>query len=141
LNLAAPLILFGSYTKNHATEASDIKTKIASAIGGKIVSYTTVSIGIGGGSQDLNFPGDFTGINGDPSTSLVDTCKVVLAFISFESARGAPSDSIRCCCIEVDFDCNSWLVILEAPFGTIATLLFALIAVPTLCFIKKIRRN
>jgi hypothetical protein len=120
---------------------SDIKTKIGSAIGGKIVSYATVSIDTGGGSQDLNFPEDFTGINGEPSTKLVGTYKVVLAFISFKSARGAPSNNIRCCCIEIDFDCNSWMVIPEFPFGTITTLLFALMAVPTLCFIKKIRRN
>ena len=32
---------------------SEIKTKIASVVGGKIVSYATVSIGIGGGS-DIN---------------------------------------------------------------------------------------
>lgn len=119
---------------------SEIKTKITSAIGGKIVSYTTVTIDTGGGSQDLDFPEDFKGINGDPSTELVGTYKVVLAFISAERAS-ALSKSVECCCIEVDFDCNSWLVIPEVPFGTIATLLSVLMAVPTLRFIKKIQHK
>ena len=120
---------------------NEMQTKIANVIGGKIVSYTTVSIDVGGGSQDFDFPGDFTGINGDPSTELVGTYKVVLAFISTESERAALSNSIKCCCIEVDFDCNSWFVIPEAPFGAIVTLLSVLVAVPTLRFIKKIRRK
>lgn len=120
---------------------SDIKTKIASAIGDKIVSYATVCVDIGGGSQDLIFPGNFTGINGEPSTSLVGTYKVILAFISIESPRRGPNNSTECCCIEADFDCKSWTIVPEFSLPTIAALLSALMAVSTLRFIKKIRRK
>ena len=115
---------------------SNIRTAVASKIGGKIVSFDIISTDLGGGSESVTFPEDFTGINGDPSTALVGEYKVVFAFLSWETSN----DGSRCCCLfELDFDCNLWLVIPEVPFGTITSLLSMLAVIPGLKLYKKIR--
>jgi len=117
---------------------SNMRTEVASKIGGKIVSFDSISTDSGGGSETVAFPEDFTGINGDPSTALVGEYKILFAFLSLE----ASNDNSPCCCcclFELDFDCNSWLVVPEVPFGTIASLLSAMVAIPGLKFYKRIR--
>ena len=110
----------------------DIKDEIQDKIGNKIVSYKIIEIGNGGGSVDSTFPDEFTGINGDPSTELEGTYQVIFAFVSL--------DGLHLCYIgEIDFDCNSWHVIPEAPLGTILLLLSALITIPAIALYKKYR--
>jgi hypothetical protein len=112
-----------------------IQTAIASRIGAKIVSFNMVSIDSGGGSKTVTFPGDFTSNNGDPSTALKGKYKVVFAFISWETSN---SDGRCCRFFELDFDCNSWFVIPEVPFGTIVSVLSMLAAIPVLALRKRI---
>lgn len=115
---------------------NSIQTAIASRIGGKIVSFNIVNVDSGGGSKTVTFPGDFTGINGDPSTALIGKYKVVFAFISWETSN---SDSRCCCFFELDFDCNSWFVIPEVPGGVIISLLSMMAAIPVLELRKRMR--
>ena len=115
---------------------STIRTAVANKIGGKIVSFDIISTELGGGSETVTFPEDFTGINGDPSTALMGKYKVVFAFLSWETSN----DDSQCCCLfEIDFDCSSWFVIPEVPFGTITSLLSMLAVIPGLKLYKKTR--
>jgi hypothetical protein len=119
---------------------SNMQIEIAGKIGGKIVSFDMISIELGGGSETVAFPEDFTGINGEPSTALVGKYKVIFAFLSWEKSN----DNGPCCCcclFELDFDCNSWFVIPEVPFGTIVSLLSAVAAIPGLGLIKRTRHK
>jgi len=88
-----------------------IKTQIDDAIGDNVVSYALVSWGLDGGSTNppLAFPSaDFTGINGQPSTGLLGTYKVLFVYGSAQLPK----------LFEVDFDCTEWNVIPEVPLGT-----------------------
>jgi hypothetical protein len=114
-----------------------MRTKIASRVGGKIVSFDIISTDLGGGSETVTFPEDLTGINGDPSTALTGEYKVVFAFISWERSN---DDGSRCCCLfELDFGCGSWFVIPEVPVGTIISVLSMMAAIPVFKFRKRIR--
>lgn len=114
---------------------SNIQTAILNKIGGKIVSFNIVTLDSGGGSENVTFPEDFTGINGAPSTALVGKYKVVFIFLSRESSN---SDGSPCCCVcEVDFDCCIWFVIDEVPFGIIVPLLSGVITIPLVKLCKK----
>ncbi len=109
---------------------SSIQTEISDAIGGKIVSFV-VPVTItesGGGSRTYNFPSDFTGINGEPSTAAGGTYKVIFAFVS---ASGP------CFKFEKDFACNSWFVIPESPFGTAMALTSPLIVCAAAALYRK----
>ena len=111
---------------------SSIKTEIGNAIGGKIVSFMApVSIGSGGGSNVYDFPADFTGINGEPSTAMGGTYKVIFAFIS----------SSGCFKIEKDFACNSWFVVPEVPFGTAMALSSPVLAFAAVSLYRKRTRK
>jgi len=89
---------------------SAAKDTINSAIGDKVVSYAFVSWGTNGGSTNppLAFPNDFTGINGDPSTGLLGTYKVLFVYGSIQPFP----------VIEIDFACAEWNVVPEVPLGT-----------------------
>jgi hypothetical protein len=109
---------------------SDTKTDIIGKIGGKIVSYKIVAVpDQGGDSIVLTFPEDFTGILGDPSTVVTGKYMVIFAFLG---ASG-------CKVIGIDFDCGSWFVIPEVPWGTVATLATSLCALPVFALYKRRR--
>lgn len=116
---------------------SNIRTRIGSRIGGKIVSFKIIRLDSGGGSETVTFPEDFKGINGDPSTALMGEYKVIFAFLSWEQSN---EDGSPCCSLfELDFDCGSWFVIPEVPVGTVVTLLSMMAAIPILKLRKRIR--
>ncbi len=73
---------------------TNIRTKIESKIGGKIVSFDIMGTGPGGGSRITTFPEDFTGIGGPPSTETAGDYGVIFAFLSYEETEG---DDVRCC--------------------------------------------
>jgi len=109
---------------------ADIQAQINSAIGNKIVSYALVNWGTNGGSANLNFPADFTGINGAPTTGLGGTYKVLFTYVSVQLPR----------LLEMSFDCGVWNVVPEVPMGTVAASLSIIAAVGTFVVYKK-RRN
>jgi hypothetical protein len=118
----------------------NIQTELANKIGGKIVSFKTVSFSGGGGSKTLTFPDDFTGINGAPSTEFMGKYKVIFAYMSWESS----DNDARCCCLcELEFDCahGGWFVIPEAPLGTVASLLGMFVAIPALLVVKRVKHK
>jgi hypothetical protein len=110
---------------------SNVKTDIGDKIGQKIVSFKLVTMNSGGGTKDYSFPTDFDGINGDPSTALSGQYKIIFAFIGMNSGH--------CMVFEKDFDCGSWFVVPEVPFGTVATLLSLLVALSGFGLYKKRR--
>lgn len=130
---------------------SDIQTLILGKSEGKIVSYNIISTGAGGGEKTRTFPGEFTGVNGVPSTMLVGNYQVLLAFLSYKQTflQDIHEDlfyfllehDIGCTCrfFADEFDCTSWLIIPEVPFGTLITLLSALGAIPMFSLYKKAR--
>ena len=110
-----------------------IKTQISDAIGGKIVSYKMVSTMNAPITIGLVFPADFTGINGAPSTAVPGDYKVLFVFKAF-ALPGAD-----CQLVELDFDCRSWLVVPQVPFGTVMTLVSMLCAIPAFMLYRRKR--
>jgi hypothetical protein len=111
------------------TLPDSVQTQIGNAIGGKIVSYKAIS------SNDplsvlVNFPADFTGINGVPSTAWMGLYKVL--FVGFYSTY-PPS----CEVVEFDFQCGSWLVVPQVPFGTFMALVSSLCAIPAFVLYRR----
>lgn len=120
------------------TLPSNIRTEVTSKIGGKIVSYSIINTGLGGGDRVVTFPDNFTGINGAPSTTMAGEYKVIFAFLSYE----ADNENMGCCCLfEIGFDCIGWNihVVPEVPLGTIAPLLSMIFAMPILKLYRRIR--
>lgn len=119
--------------------SNSVRTQIISETGGKIFSYALINIPTkGGGSYTFSFPTDFTGINGAPSTAMKGKYKALLAFMSFQ-AQDIGRPQCHCCLFRIDFDCGSWFVVPEVPFGTVATVLTALFALPTYRLISRRR--
>jgi hypothetical protein len=106
----------------------EVQTEVLDETWGKILSFKTVTIGPGGGSVVVTFPDDFEGLNGEPSTALIGTYKVIFTFMSHEA--GSSANCGHCCLFEIKFDCGTWLVIPENQLGTIVPLLMSLIALP-----------
>ena len=112
--------------------SSDVKTDVSNDIGGKIVSYVLVSMPTGGGTETYNFPEDFTGLNGEPSTAIAGTYKVIFAFLSFEN---------QCFKFRVDFACGQWFVVPESPFGTAMALVAPIAVFATIKTYRKRKRQ
>ena len=108
---------------------SDTKTDIIGKIGGKIVSYKLVNAPDQGGDNVLTFPEDFRGIHGDPSTVVPGKYMVIFAFLGASDCR----------VIGIDFDCGSWFVIPEVPWGTVVALATSLCALPVFALYKRRR--
>lgn len=73
----------------------------------KVISYAWVNIASSsGGEQKFTFPQDFTGLNGKPSTQ---TMGKYYAFFIF----------LHMCIYKWGFDCASFFVVPEVPFGTL----------------------
>jgi hypothetical protein len=128
---------------------NDIKTQVQEKIGDKIVSYKLIVMEEGG-SVDVTFPEDFTGINGEPSTALNGEYKVIFVFLSkCESEDQVPDGDNtldaaiecrphrECKLVELDFACARWFVVPEVPLGTIAPVLSALAAIPVAKLYKR----
>jgi hypothetical protein len=108
---------------------SDLKTTLQ----GKIISYKFITFDASvGGTKNYDFPNDFSGINGVPSTALGGSYKVVFAFISVDGCFWH---------IEKDFACNSWFVVPESPFGTAMTLATPMLAFAAIAIYKKQKTN
>jgi len=130
-----------------ASVPTEIKTQVQEKIGDKIVSYKLIVMDAGG-SIDVTFPDDFTGINGEPSTALMGTYEVCFIFLSKcetdEVNGGSTYDAAiectpprECRFVELDFACGGWFVIPEVPLGTIAPILSALAALPVAKLYKR----
>jgi hypothetical protein len=137
----------------YAELPSDIQTQLMEMIGNKIVSYKLITM-TEGGSQDVTFPDDFTGINGEPGTTLNGDYKVIFVFLAKcqeddqvpdnetpenDVTAGVECRKPKCECrlVELDFACTVWFVVPEFYLGTIAPLLSALIALPAVKLLKK----
>ena len=110
---------------------NNIKTEIANEIGNSIVSYAIVDElwVTHGGQQAFTFPDDFEGINGQPSTGMAGSYKVLFAYASVEGGL--------CDLFEADFDCNVWQVIPEVPLGTAIASVALIAGAATFAFYKK----
>jgi len=93
---------------------NSVRDKIKKAVGDKIVSFKLVSMAEQGSTIAI-FASEFKGINGEPSTGMAGKYKVLLVFFSSD-------DASDCKLIEKDFDCASWFVVPETPFGAITAL-------------------
>lgn len=131
----------------YANLPSDIKTQLQEKIGDKIVSYKFVEMEEPG-YIEVNFPSDFKGINGEPSTALVGAYKVIFVFLSnYESDDQLPNGELtasvdtqatyKCKLVEIDFACATWFVIPEFLLGTIAPILSSLFALPVAKILKR----
>jgi hypothetical protein len=137
----------------YAELPSDIQTQLMGMIGNKIVSYKLITM-TEGGCQDATFPDDFTGINGEPSTTLNGDYKVIFVFLAkCQEDDQVPDNEIpandltagvecqeptcECRLVELDFACAGWFVVPEFYLGTIAPLLSALIALPAVKLLKR----
>ena len=109
---------------------SSVQNEIREKIGDKIVSYKILQMETAGSTQ-VSFPSDFNEVNGEPSTALKGKYKVILIFVSFWNI---------CKFVERDFDCDSWFVVPEVPFGTIATLATTIISFVSYSAIKRRKR-
>jgi len=73
----------------------------------KIISYAWVRItNAEGGEQELIFPDDFTGLNGEPSTNILGKYYVFFVFLHL-------------CVCKIGFDCSRFFVVPELPLGTL----------------------
>jgi hypothetical protein len=100
----------------------DVQNELSGKIGDKIVSFKLVTLK-SGETQALSFPADFTGVNGQPSTAVGGTYKVLFVFISVSGSNH------RCLPIfEKDFSCGSFLVTPESPIGTVMALAAPIVA-------------
>lgn len=72
-----------------------------------IISYAWVDAIIDpeGGQQKFIFPDDFTGMNGEPSTSVFG--KYYVFFVFWHGSK--------CFCVKIGFDCSMFLVVPEYP--------------------------
>jgi hypothetical protein len=107
---------------------SSIKAEINSEIGPLIVSYIIFTMPEGGGIKTYTFPEDFKGLNGQPSTAIPGTYKVILAFISSEGV---------CSCCKIYFDCDHWFVIPESALRTALAIIVPMVAGATIVTYKK----
>jgi len=88
----------------------NIKNQVSDDLNGFIASYKIVNFNDNsGGSSMLSFPQDFTGLNGQPSTSMQGEYNVVFAYLSRDN-----------CCFrfKISFDCGQWFVVPESVLGT-----------------------
>ena len=137
----------------YAELPSDIQMQLMGLVGNKVVSYKLITM-TEGGCQDVTFPDDFTGINGEPSTTLKGDYKVIFVFLAkCQEDDQVPDNEIpendltagvqcrqpqrECRLVELDFACANWFVIPEFYLGTIAPLLSALIALPAVKLFKR----
>lgn len=131
---------------------SEIQTQLYGLIGNKIVSYKLIGpipeepfLMLPEVSIPVTFPDDFTGINGEPSTTLVGDYKVIFVYISNYEADMQPVDQEPdaveltqaqievpgiVTLVELDFACGRWFVVPEYALGTIAPVLSSLAALP-----------
>jgi hypothetical protein len=118
---------------------SDTQSQVKDAVGNKIVSYKII-VTDQAGSEDVAFPDDFKGINGEPSTALVGTYTVIFVFV------GAPADGadatnanaeVSICKLDFDAVTASWFVVPEVPLGTIAAISSALVALSVFKLYKR----
>jgi hypothetical protein len=110
---------------------SNIKTQITNEIGNSVVSYAIVDDlwVLHGGQQSFTFPDDFEGVNGQPSTGLAGTYKVLFAYASVEGSL--------CDLFEANFACGLWQVIPEVPLGTAVASVSLIAGAATFAFYKK----
>lgn len=109
-----------------------LSSELKAELQGKIVSYLFFQIDdSNGGTRNFNFPTDFHGINGDASTALGGTYKVVFAFLS----------GSWFCGVDYAFDCNSWFVVPESPIGTAMAIAAPMVAVGTITLLRKRKKN
>ena len=124
----------------------EMQTQLQGLIGDKIVSYKLIgpipeeALNCVPISIPVMFPDDFTGINGEPSTTLVGDYKVIFVYLSNyeEDAQVAPvlattteiEQPTTETLVELDFACGRWFVIPEFALGTIAPILSSLTALP-----------
>ena len=87
---------------------SNVRTQITTETSGFIVSYLIVNMHNGaGGTHTYSFPTDFTGLNGQPSTAIPGTYKVVFAFLATDHS---------CFHHQISFDCGQWFVVPESAW-------------------------
>lgn len=86
----------------------------------KIISYAWVDAIIDpeGGQQNFTFPDDFTGLNGEPSTSVLG--KYYVFFVFWHGSK--------CFSVKTRFDCSMFWVVPEYPIGTIMGVLIPFLA-------------
>ena len=91
------------------TLPSDVRTQITAETSGFIVSYLIVNMhSVAAGTHTHSFPTDFTGLNGQPSTAIPGTYKVVFAFLATDHS---------CFHHQISFDCGQWFVVPESAHG------------------------
>ena len=108
---------------------SDVRAQMTGETGGFIVSFVIVNMQHGGGGTHIySFPTDFTGLNGQPSTAIPGTYKVVFAFLANDHS---------CFHHQISFDCGQWFVVPESTLGTAMAIMAPIAAVATITLNKK----
>jgi len=116
----------------------NLQTQISTEIGNGVVSCEVVSLNTPTStgphqppvySQTVNFPKDFTGLNGVPNTQMAGTYKVIFAFIGWDNS---------CYQSQINFACGQWFVLAESPLGTATGVIAPLAAVGAFGAYKKL---